>query len=130
MNERIVLNPEVKDAKGGIHNTNFTKDGGNWIAEMVLDIGNTDKTAKGGNGIGIHYLRDFDSNDIGTHLFGYTKNFRGLGVFINTILNGKKDDKTANYIQGFMGDGTTPINVMKTADSPNCLAFVRNLPEE
>jgi hypothetical protein len=45
-------------------------------------------------------------------------------------LSAKKEDRVANYIQGFMSDGVTPINVMKTIDSPNCLAFVRNLPEE
>jgi hypothetical protein len=56
MKDKIVLNPEVKDSKGGIHNTNFTSDGGNWIAEMKLHIGNTDKTSKGGNGVGIHFL--------------------------------------------------------------------------
>ena len=93
MRNKIVLNPEVKDSKGGIHNTNFTGNNGNWIAEMKFYIGNTDKTNKGGNGVAIHYLRDFDSDDIGSHLFGYTKNYRGLGVYINTILNSMKDDK-------------------------------------
>lgn len=94
MRDKIVLNPEVKDTKGGIHNTNFTStNGGNWIAEMKFHIGNDAKTNKGGNGVGIHYLRDFDSEDIGTHLFGYTKTFRGMAVYINTILNANKDDK-------------------------------------
>ena len=129
MRDKIVLNPEIKDSKGGIHNTNFTTPG-NFITEMKLHIGNTDKTNKGGNGVGIHFLRDFDSDDIGTHLFGYTKTYRGLGVYINTILNAKKDDKSANYIQAFMNDGVTPINVMKTKGEQNCLAFVRNLPED
>jgi hypothetical protein len=93
MREKIVLNPEVKDSKGGIHNTNFTSNEGNWIAEMKLHIGNEAKTPRGGNGVGIHYLRDFDSDDIGTHLFGYTKNFRGLAVYINTILKSNQDGK-------------------------------------
>ena len=130
MRDKIVLNPEIKDSKGGIHNTNFTANNGNWIAEMKLSIGNTAKTNKGGNGVGIHYLKDFDSDDIGTHLFGYTKSFRGMAVYINTILSAKKDDKSANYIQGFMGDGLTPVNVMKTKDVSNCLAVVRNLPDD
>jgi hypothetical protein len=29
-----------------------------------------------------------------------------------------------------MGDGLTPVNVMKTKDISNCLAVVRNLPDD
>ena len=61
---------------------------------------------------------------------GFTKTFKGLGVYLNTILHARKDDKQANYIQAFMSDGEKPVNVMKTKGEHNCLAEIRNLPDD
>lgn len=72
----------------------------NWILDLKMRIGNSDKTSRGGNGIGIYYLKSFDRNDIGKDLFGYTKEFNGFGVIVNTILQGKLKDgeNYGNYI--------------------------------
>ena len=57
-----------------------------WNFDVVLDIGNEDKTRKGGNGVGIYYLEAFNRDDVGTGIFGFSKNFKGLGIYLNTIL--------------------------------------------
>ena len=60
---------------------------------------------------------------------GYSNRFNGLGVIINTLLRKEEDGEYSNYIQGFVGDGVSPANFIKIAETNNCLAKVRNLPE-
>ena len=57
--------------------------------------------------MGIYYLRSLNKEDIGTSLFGYSKKFDGLGIFLNTLLSKIVDGATSNhnYVQGFLGDG-------------------------
>jgi hypothetical protein len=71
-----------------------------------VTIGNQDQTQRGGNGMGIYYLRTLNKEDIGQSLFGYSKKFDGLGIFLNTLLSKSvKGADTNNYVQGFIGDG-------------------------
>ena len=37
----------------------------NWNFDVVLDIGNEEQTRKGGNGVGIYYLENFNREDVG-----------------------------------------------------------------
>lgn len=66
--------------------------------------------------MGIYYLRTLNKEDIGQSLFGYSKKFDGLGIFLNTLLSKtvKGANANNNYVQGFVGDGQTQINFMKT----------------
>ena len=78
--------------------------------------------------MGIYYLRSLNKEDIGTSLFGYSKKFDGLGIFLNTLLSkGVEGSPTNhNYVQGFVGDGQMQINFMKTTTEHNCLQPMRN----
>lgn len=89
-----------------------------------LEIGNTAKTAKGGNGVAILLLHDLDKEDIGQGIFGYSKKYDGMGVYLNTILNGKTPGQ--NYIQGFVNDGEKLVNPMKVDPEGSCERVVRN----
>ena len=55
--------------------------------DMRVTIGNEMRSNKGGAGIGIHYLKSLHKSAIGNGLFGYGKDFDGLGVYLNSILN-------------------------------------------
>ena len=76
-------------------------------------------------------MKSFNREDIGKDLFGYTKQYNGFAVIINTILQGRINDgdELGNYIQAFENDGTRQINAMQTKgeDVKNCLRKVRNL---
>ena len=61
-------------------------------------MGNSGKTFKGGNGMAFYYLRNINKEDLGQGSFGYSSTFDGLGVFLNTILQKKKNKETYNYI--------------------------------
>lgn len=74
--------------------------------DLKLRIGNEDKTSKGGNGLGIYYLRDINKDTFGEGLFGYSKTYDGLGVFMNSILQTRDKENQKNYIQAFTNDGT------------------------
>ena len=98
---------------------------------MQVTIGNTEKTKKGGNGLAFYYLNSINKDEIGNGLFGYSKQFDGLGVFLNSVLNTRDGEKQLNYIQAFSNDGTKQINTMKLTQSEtmkNCKAVIRNRP--
>lgn len=80
--------PEVQDKKGAIQASHPapTKCKDEFIADVRLNIENTDGTVKGGGGTGIFYLQNINHEDIGSGKFGYSNSFTGLGVFLNTIL--------------------------------------------
>lgn len=95
---RIIVVPEVADTRGAIVSKKFTNHRDSWIADIKVRIGNDNQSLKGGNGVGIYYLRDIDQSEVATGLFGYTKNFNGLGIVMNTILQKSDGDKYANFI--------------------------------
>lgn len=131
---KIVLNPEIKEAKGAIYNKNNVVLGKHhdWIVDIKVSIGNHDHvTNRGGNGVGIFYLRNLDKEELSRGVFGYSKNFDGLGIYLNTILSKftDKSSKLKNYVQGFVNDGNKAVNFMKTSGDQNCLALIRNRPD-
>jgi len=46
----------------------------------------------------IYYLRGVNKDDLGTGLFGYSKEFDGLGVFLNSVLSTRDGETSMNYI--------------------------------
>ena len=54
---QVVLVPELPQKWGGIFNLSPNKDKDQWIADIRLRIGNEARTPKGGNGVGIYYIR-------------------------------------------------------------------------
>ena len=66
--------------------------------DLRITIGNEINSQKGGAGIGIHYLKSLHKSAIGNGLFGYGKDFDGLGVYMNSILNVQSDGEMKNYI--------------------------------
>lgn len=83
------MNPQLKNTRGAIVAQNIAPKNDKWIASLFYKIQNKEGTPqlpKGGNGIGLYYLRDFNRQDIGKGLFGYGNDFNGLGVIINTVL--------------------------------------------
>jgi hypothetical protein len=54
--------------------------------DLKTTIGNSGKTPKGGAGLGLYYIESLNQEDIGQGLFGYSKQFKGLGVFLNSVL--------------------------------------------
>lgn len=129
LKDRVVIVPEVQDKKGAIQAKHLApsqcKD--EFIADVRLNIENTDGTTTGGAGAAIYYLQDINHEDIGSGTFGYTNTFRGLGVFMNTILSYSEGDSVYNYVQVLYGDGERPVNLMKVVPERSCKRKMRNL---
>ena len=62
LKNEIVLVPELKDRKGAIWNKFHTAKTDEWLIEMRVKIGNEMRTAKGGAGLGIHYLKEINQS--------------------------------------------------------------------
>lgn len=129
LKDRVVVVPEVQDKKGAIQATTIApkqcKD--EFIADVRLNIENTDATQTGSSGAAIFYLADINHEDIGTGAFGYANNYRGLGVFINNVLSFTEGDDVYNYLQVVYNDGERPINLMKVIPERSCKRKIRNL---
>ena len=54
--------------------------------DLKATIGNTQESPKGGAGLAFYYLDSINQQEIGQGLFGYSKQYRGLGVFMNSVL--------------------------------------------
>ena len=67
-----------------------------WIMNFQIQVGNTLKTEKGGNGVSILLLHEIDKEDFGQGIFGYSKKYDGMGIYFNTILQAKTPGM--NYI--------------------------------
>ena len=70
---KIILVPEIKNKKGAYFSKYYVQDPKEWIMDLRIRVGNELQTAKGGAGIGLHYLRSITKANIGTGLFGYSK---------------------------------------------------------
>ena len=129
LKDRVIIVPEVVDKKGAVQSKQLApaqcKD--EFIADVRLNIENTDSTATGGTGAAIYYLSNINHEDIGSGAFGYANTFRGLGVFMNTILSFSEGDDVYNYVQVVYGDGEQPINLMKVDPERSCRRKIRNL---
>lgn len=74
----IVLVPEVVGAKGAILNKQMVKYQDDWIVDVKVTIGNEMRTAKGGVAMAFSYLESINKEDVGTGVFGYSTQFRGI----------------------------------------------------
>lgn len=129
LKDRAVIVPEVMDKKGAIQATTIapTQCKDEFIADVRLNIENADATQTGSSGAAIYYLSDINHEDIGTGAFGYSNNYRGLGVFINNVLSFTEGDDVYNYLQVVYSDGERPINLMKVIPERSCKRKIRNL---
>lgn len=121
--------PEVVDKKGAILNKELIPHKDDWLIDLKVNIGNTQKSNKGGAGLGLYYLKEIDGSQIGTGVFGYTRQFNGMAVFLNSLFNVNENDKTYNYVQAFTNDGTQLTNPMKIKGEKNCKVIFRNTKE-
>ena len=117
--------PELQNKKGIIKHSRGIEDvDGDWIMNFQLEVGNTMKTAKGGNGVSILLLHELDKEDFGQGIFGYSKKYDGFGLYLNSVLFGKTPGM--NYIQGFVNDGEKLVNPMKIDEETSCERLIRN----
>ena len=73
LKNNIVLVPEVSDKRGALYNLRPNENRDQWIVDLKVRIGNDDRTAKGGNGLGFFYLKDINTQDLGQGTFGYSQ---------------------------------------------------------
>lgn len=60
-------------------------------------------------------------------MFGYSRSFKGISVFLNSLFQVDDGGSIKNYMQLFANDGNGMINPMKVKDEKNCKANFRNL---
>ena len=80
-----MLVPELRDKKGAIINVVPVPSKDDWIVDLKVRIANDEKTLKGGAGLALYYLQSINQEEIGNGVFGYTRNFNGLSVFMNSL---------------------------------------------
>lgn len=61
-------------------------------------MGNDARTAKGGAGAAIYYLKSVNREELGQGVFGYAKQYDGMAVFLNTILTAEEGDDYLNFV--------------------------------
>ena len=59
---------------------------------------------------------------------GYSKQFDGLGVFLNSVFTANEGGTQFNYLQAFTNDGSQNTNFLKINGEKNCRVTFRNLP--
>lgn len=119
--------PELKDKKGVIYTkyqviTENQQNG--WIMSINLQIGNSIRSEKGGGGVGVHYLKSVKRSSFGNGLFGYERNFDGLGVYLNSMMSTPGSDE--NYIQAHFNSNDREIDHNETGEN-FCTTKFRNL---
>ena len=60
LKSNIVIVPEIAEKRGALYNMNPNKNRDSWIVDIKIRVGNEKRTMKGGNGVGIYYLRSID----------------------------------------------------------------------
>jgi hypothetical protein len=106
LKNNIVLSPEIVSAKGAIINKQIVPYSKDWIVDIKVTIGNEKKSAKGGAGMAFFYVEDIDQNEIGSGLFGYSRQFKGVQVSLNSLFSEGSDEEAKNLLQLFTNDGT------------------------
>jgi hypothetical protein len=76
------------------------------MIDIELHMGNDRQTHRGGTGLGIFYLENIDKVSHKDSIFGYSNIFKGLGVYLNTILRSEQKGDIVNPIQAYYNDGT------------------------
>ena len=132
LKNRTVVTPETKDKKGIIYSTVPNPLTKSWMLELEVHIGNDKQTLRGGTGLGLFYLRSIDKVSHKESIFGYSSQFEGIGIYLNSILrsdtprsSGTKD--ILNAIQGFYNFGDRSINIFSEKQHI-CYKRFRNLP--
>lgn len=77
-----------------------------------------------------YFLENVDQNLIGEarSLFGYSKQFKGFQVALNSLFSEGAETDTVNLMQLFTNEGDKEVNLMKVRDEKNCKVKFRNLP--
>lgn len=126
---KVVLVPEARDKKGLFYSTLPNPLLEAWIVDIEVHLGNDQKTARGGTGLGFFYVKSVDKITHQDSIFGYTNRYEGLGVYLNTILRNEQNGQLVNPIQAYYNNGEQFINVFSSKEHI-CFRKLRNLPEE
>ena len=114
---QLFLNPEVKQRQGVVWNTRPLPEK-QWIIDIEFMIGNSANSVFGTNGAAIFFLQEIMHKDIGKGtLFGYTNEFIGAGIFLNTGLR-KRDPASGERVEGIQGMVSDGSNIANTWDIP------------
>ena len=98
--------PEIKDKKGAIINKVIVPHKDDWIVDLRVEIGNEAKSERGGAGLALYYLSEINQAEIGNGVFGYSRQFKGLTVFLNSLFSANENGKMMNWLQAFSNDGS------------------------
>jgi hypothetical protein len=119
---KMYVNPEVKQRQGLVYNTQPLIEK-QWIMDVEFSIGNSYNSVFGTNGMGIFILQEVLSKEIdNTSTFGYSQDYIGAAVFLNTGLR-KKDPATGKRLEGVQGavsDGSKVINTWEIPNEQTC----------
>lgn len=89
------------------------------MVDVEFVIGNDVQSVFGTNGIGIFVLQEILSKDVSKgSLFGYSSEFVGAGVFLNTGLR-KRDPANGDRVEGVQGKVSDGSQTVNTWDIPN-----------
>ena len=109
LKEKAVITPQVGDRRGLIHTTKPNMTPNHWMAIVDFKMGNRDNQHVVGEGMGIYYLKDIDPDNpnLLNNFYGYTNDYRGFGVLINSKNSypEKNTKKKVVQIFGFANDG-------------------------
>jgi len=113
LKNKAILAPEVSNRKGAIHTLQPNPKQDHWYAVLDFNIGRekVKELNKSGDGLGIYYLRNFDSGspEINSNFYGFIDDFDGVGFFINTMQTqrpeSKNDKRKLVSVSSFANDG-------------------------
>ena len=115
LRDKALLTPTVKDRRGLMYTTKPNPKPNHWLVHVDFKIGNKEFPHRSGEGMAITYLRDVDQDnpDLMNNFYGFTNEFRGLGIFINTG-QGFPDRKTKRKVVNIFGFANDGKNVRPT----------------
>jgi hypothetical protein len=64
MKNKIVVVPELADRRGAILAKNPVPVKEKWILDMAITIGKEENSQRGGNGVGIYYLKGVNKDEV------------------------------------------------------------------
>lgn len=112
LQNKAVLAPEASLRKGLIHTTKPNEFKDHWYAVLDFNIGRekVKELDKSGDGLAIYYVSNIDSSNpsITNNIFGFTDDFDGVGIFVNTMktqAKNKHDKRKLVAVYSFTNDG-------------------------
>lgn len=128
----MYLNPSVKQRQGLLYNREMLNET-EFLLDIEFAIGNFEKSVFGTNGMGIFLLQEVLSKDVDKGiLFGYSADFIGAGVFLNTGLR-KRDTQSNQRVEGIQGavsDGSKTVSTWDIPVENACYFHYRENPGE